>query len=117
MPHKNLEAWKQSMDFVVEIYNLTKEFPKEEVFGLTQQMKRAAVSVPSNIAEGCARKGNLETIQFLYIAVGSLSELETQLIIAERVGYVHSEILLIHAKKIKMLLMRLIKGIRIKHNL
>ena len=88
MPHKNLEAWKQSMSLVVEIYNETKKFPKEEMFGLSQQMRRSAVSVPSNIAEGCSRKGKSETVQFLYIATASLAELETQVIIANQVGYI-----------------------------
>ena len=72
MPYKNLEAWKQSMNLVVEIYNETKKFPKEEIFGLSQQMRRSAVSIPSNIAEGCSRKGEKETVQFLFMAKGSL---------------------------------------------
>ncbi|MCL2413851.1 MAG: four helix bundle protein [Bacteroidales bacterium] len=88
MLHKDLECWKQSVDFVVEVYEITKLFPKEELFGLAQQMRRCAVSIPSNIAEGCSRKGYAETIQFLYIAIGSASELETQLIIANKLGYI-----------------------------
>jgi four helix bundle protein len=87
MEHKELDVWKISVDFVVEIYKITKFFPKEELFALTQQMRRCAVSIPSNIAEGCSRKGSAETIQFLYIAIGSTSELETQLIIANKLGY------------------------------
>ena len=88
MPYKNLEAWKQSMNLVVEIYNETKKFPKEEIFGLSQQMRRSAVSIPSNIAEGCSRKGEKETVQFLFMAKGSLAELETQVIISNHVGYI-----------------------------
>ena len=88
MEHKELDVWKISVDFVVKIYEITKFFPKEELFGLTQQMRRSAVSISSNIAEGCSRKGQAETIQFLYIAIGSTSELETQLIIANKLGYV-----------------------------
>ena len=87
MEHKELDVWKISVDFVVEVYKITKLFPKEELFALTQQMRRCAVSIPSNIAEGCSRKGQAEIIQFLYIAIGSTSELETQLIIANKLGY------------------------------
>ena len=76
-----------SMDLVEMVYNLTKTFPKEEQYGLTSQMRRSAVSIPSNIAEGAARKGNKEYVQFLYIALGSLSELETQILIVDRLNY------------------------------
>ncbi|MBV6640636.1 MAG: four helix bundle protein [Cyclobacteriaceae bacterium] len=86
--HKDLEIWKLSIDLVENIYGLTKQFPKEEMYGLTSQMRRASISIPSNISEGAARKGNNENIQFLYISLGSLSELDTQLIIAERLKYV-----------------------------
>jgi len=85
--HKDLEVWKLSMDLVEIIYELTKSFPKEEQYGLKSQMRRSAVSVPSNISEGAARKGNKEYIQFLYISLGSLSELETQLLISARLKY------------------------------
>ena len=85
--HKELDIWNLSIDFVVIVYQLTKKFPKEELYGLTSQMRRAAISIPSNIAEGAARKTNKENIQFLYIALGSLSELETQFIIAEKLKY------------------------------
>jgi four helix bundle protein len=78
MNHKDLDVWKKSMNLVVLIYDITSKFPSDERFGLTSQMRRAAVSIPSNIAEGAARKGDKEFIQFLMIALGSLSELETQ---------------------------------------
>jgi len=78
MDHKDLDVWKRSMDLVQLIYEYTKLFPKEEMYGLTSQMRRAAVSIPSNIAEGAARKGDKEFIQFLMLSLGSLSELETQ---------------------------------------
>lgn len=86
--HKDLEAWKFSINFVTEIYELTKSFPKEEIYGLTNQIRRSAVSVPSNIAEGSARQTDKEFLQFLYIAIGSLAELETQLIIANNLHYI-----------------------------
>ena len=86
-PHYKLEAWKLSRKLVADIYKLTQSFPKEELFGLTSQMRRAAISIPSNIAEGAARTGSKEFSQFINIAKGSLSELETQLLIAADLGY------------------------------
>lgn len=92
-PHRNLEAWKKSMDLVVEVYAFTKQFPKEEIYGLSSQMRRAAVSVPSNIAEGSAAMTSKQFVNFLSIALGSLSELDTQLEIAFRLGYIKQEAL------------------------
>ena len=86
--HKDLEVWKKAIDFVTVIYRTTASFPKEELYSLTSQMRRAAISIPSNIAEGAARKSNKEFVQFLYIALGSVVELETQLIIATNLGFV-----------------------------
>ena len=88
--HKDLEVWKKSMDLVSNIYKITESFPNKELYGLTNQIRRAAVSVPSNIAEGAARNSKKEFIQFLYIALGSLSELETQIIIANRLKYLNN---------------------------
>lgn len=88
--HKDLEVWKLSIDLVSEIYNLTKNFPKEELYGLTSQIRRSAVSIPSNIAEGSARQSDKELIQFLYIALGSAAELETQLVIAQKLSFIES---------------------------
>lgn len=85
--YRELVVWQRSMELVREIYALTASFPKEERFGLTVQMRRAAVSIPSNIAEGFVRKNTKEFIQFLLIAFGSAAELETQLEIAEMLGY------------------------------
>jgi four helix bundle protein len=84
--YKTLEAWKKSMQLVKDIYVLTGSFPKEEMFGLTSQLKRAAVSVPANIPEGTGRQYKKDTIQFLHIARGSLYEVETLLNIALLVG-------------------------------
>lgn len=117
MPHKNLEVWKKSMDLVVDIYDKTKRFPKEEIFGLSQQMRRAAISIPSNIAEGCSRKGKLETIQFLYVATASLSELETQILISEKVSYlseIESKEIIFKLEEIKRMLVGLIKSYKTK---
>ncbi|MFZ3153177.1 four helix bundle protein [Pseudomonas sp.] len=88
--HHNLRAWKLSMQLVEDIYQLTKNFPASEQYGLTSQMRRAAVSVPSNIAEGAARESMAEFLRFLVIARGSLSELETQCLLAQRVGFIRS---------------------------
>ena len=76
--HKDLDAWKGAMDLVETIYKFTLSFPSDEIFGLTSQIKRAAVSIPSNRAEGAGRKSDKEFIQFLHIALGTLSEVETQ---------------------------------------
>jgi len=87
MNHKDLEVWKESMLLAKEAYLLTKSFPKEELYGITSQIRRASVSVPSNIAEGAARSSDKEFIQFLYISLGSLSELETQILLSRDLGY------------------------------
>jgi len=77
-PHHGLKVWQEAMELARVVYRVTGGFPSDERFGLTAQMRRSAVSVPSNIAEGCGRASRKELIQFLYIARGSLSELETQ---------------------------------------
>lgn len=85
--HMDLDVWQKAMQLVEDIYKIGTDFPKEEIYGLTSQMRRAAVSIPSNIAEGAARQGYKEFIQFPYISLGSLSEIETHLILAERLKY------------------------------
>jgi four helix bundle protein len=85
--HKDLDVWKMSVDFVIKVYEITRDFPKAEMYGLTSQIRRSAVSIPSNISEGAARNTEKEFVQFLYIALGSASELETQLIIADKLNY------------------------------
>ena len=86
-PHQKLDAWGKSVDLVVEVYRATESFPNEEKYGLTSQIRRAAVSVPSNIAEGAGRYSKKEFAHFVSNAQGSASELETELIIAHRLGY------------------------------
>lgn len=85
--HKDLDVWKRSVDLVTFIYRVTNSFPKEETYGITNQVRRAAVSIPSNISEGAARNHSKEFIQFLYVSLGSLSELETQIIISENLKF------------------------------
>ena len=88
-PHRRLDVWKKAIDFTKEIYQTTRDFPKEELYGLTSQMRRAAVSIPSNLAEGAARKGSKEFRQFLNIAQGSISELDSQIELAHILSYIN----------------------------
>ena len=85
--YKDLKVWQSGIQLVKDVYVLTRDFPTEEKFGLTSQMRRAAVSVPSNIAEGQARNSTAEFLQFLAIAQGSLAELETQVIVSMELGF------------------------------
>ena len=88
-PHRRLIVWQKAMDLIERIYKLTERFPSEERFGLVTQMRRAAISVASNIAEGSARQTAKETLQALYIARGSISELDTQVDIACRLQFIN----------------------------
>ena len=107
--HKDLDVWKLGIQLVGDIYASTKSFPKEEVYGLTSQLRRSAVSIPSNIAEGYARAGNKELVHFLYISLGSLSELETQIIISINLKYIQDDILLESIEIVRRKLLNLIK--------
>ena len=115
MNHKDLDVWKKSVDLVLKIYNITKQFPKEEMFGLVNQMRRAAVSIPSNIAEGCARFSDKDTLRFIDIAFGSVAELETQLIIAEQLGYCKSCEIMSDIDKVEKLLSGLRRHLKNKN--
>src|SRR6266446_9707604 len=86
--YTDLVAWQKAMDLVEQVYKLTKSFPREELYGLTSQLRRAAISIPSNIAEGHCRNGSREFVHHLSIALGSLGETETQIMIAQRLGYI-----------------------------
>ncbi len=88
--YQDLEVWQKAMDLAQMIYDVTKKFPREEAYGLTSQIRRAAVSVPSNIAEGQGRSSTKDFLRHLSIAYGSLCEVETQLLLSERLGYVDS---------------------------
>ena len=90
--HHRLDVWKRSIEFTEKVYKIAASFPKIEDYGLGLQLKRAAVSVPSNIAEGAARKGKREFVQFLFVAAGSASEIDTHLELACRLGYLSREV-------------------------
>ena len=90
--HKDLDVWIKSIDLVTRIYKETNSFPKSELYGLTSQIRRSAVSIPSNIAEGAARTSVKEFSYFLSITLGSIAELETQLIISRNLNFIQSEI-------------------------
>lgn len=109
--YKDLDIWVCARELVKTIYVMTKSFPSEEQFSLTSQIRRCAVSVPSNIAEGCGRQSTKETIHFLHIARGSLYELETQLILAGDLEYITSDIkiVLTEVERVKKLLNGFIK--------
>ncbi|MCD6544467.1 MAG: four helix bundle protein [Flavobacteriaceae bacterium] len=98
--YTELEAWTEARKLTNMIYLISKNFPKEEIYGLTNQLRRCAVSIPSNIAEGCGRQTSKDTIHFLHIARGSLYELETQLLISNDQEYISSEELDIFAVQI-----------------
>ncbi len=115
--HKDLKVWQKSIDLVEKVYLLTQSFPKEEKYGLTSQIRRAVISVSSNIAEGAARKNKKEFNQFLYIAVGSLAEIDTQIIISKRLNYISSgteEKILYEIKEIRKMLFGLINSLKLK---
>jgi four helix bundle protein len=92
--YKDLIIWQKGIELTKEIYRVVKKFPKEETYVLSDQLRRAAISIPSNIAEGQARQHTTEFKQFLYIALGSLAELNTQLIIAKELGYISDTVLI-----------------------
>ena len=89
MSYRDLIAWQKAMDLVTAIYRATAGFPRDEIYGLTSQLRRAAVSIPSNIAEGQGRQSTREFIHFVSIAYGSLNEAQTQILIAERLKYLN----------------------------
>jgi four helix bundle protein len=111
--HHDLLVWQEAMLLVQEIYQVTARFPQEELYALTSQMRRAAISIPGNIAEGAGRTGKKEFLQFLSIARGSLSELETQILISDNLGYLSvGKILLDKVDKVFRLLAGLINSLR-----
>ncbi len=112
--HKDLEIWQKGIELVEKIYKLTSTFPKEEIYGIISQMRRAAISYPSNIAEGAARSSRKEFIQFMYIALGTLSELETQVIISRKLGYHNDQSLLHEIEVLRKMTLNFIKYLKSK---
>jgi len=115
--YRDLKVWQGGMGIVEEVYLLSRRFPKEEVYGLSAQMRRAAVSLPSNIAEGHARQSTREYLHHISIALGSLAELETQILIANRLGYLHDaavELLLSQTASLGKMLRALLRSLRAK---
>ena len=113
--YRDLKAWQAAMEMVPEVYRLTREFPREEVYGLASQLRRAAVSIASNIAEGKGRSSDKELLYFLSNAKGSLFEVETQIMIADRLGHLshlQTEELLSKTAEIGRLLNGLIRAFR-----
>jgi four helix bundle protein len=110
--HKDLDVWKEAMRLVKGVYRLSTLLPREEVYGHAAQMHRAAVSVPSNIAEGAARDSLKEFIQFLYVSLGSLAELETQLILAKEIFGCNTSSLEETIDRLRKMLIGLIKSLR-----
>lgn len=114
-PHKRLDAWSPSMEFAVQIYKATETFPHEERFGLTSQPRRSAVSIPSNIAEGAARQTKKEFLNSLHISQGSASEVDTELELANRLGFLPDDLhtSLVHTlERIDSLISGLIRSLR-----
>ena len=113
--YQKLEAWQMAMALAEAVYKTTRTFPKEEVYGLTSQIRRAVVSIPSNIAEGAARARAKEFMQFLHIARGSAAELETQLLLAGKLGYLSaSDDLMACLASVKRLINGLIRSLKEK---
>lgn len=115
--YRDLDVWNEAMAFCERIYEVTKDFPREEMFGLTSQMRRAAVSIPSNIAEGYGREQTKSFIQYLRISQGSLKELETQVLLATRLDYMSqksSQELLLTTTKIGKMLRAFIRSLEKK---
>jgi four helix bundle protein len=116
--YKELKVWQKSYRLCLEVYRVTKGFPKEELYGLTSQMRRAALSIPCNIAEGYGRKTTPEYIRFLYIAYGSTCELETQTLLAGDLGYIKNDRIFelqSDIGEVERMLKALIKSLENKH--
>jgi four helix bundle protein len=116
--YKELKVWQKSYQLCLEVYRITAGFPKDEKFGLTSQIRRSVVSVPSNIAEGYGRKTTADYIKFLYIAYGSNCELETQIMLSGDLDYIDSDIvkvLMDEINEVERMLKALIKSLKNKH--
>ena len=115
--HKDLDIWKKGISLVTEIYRITNEYPKEEMYGIISQMRRSAISYPSNIAEGAARNSKADYIRFIYFSLGSLSELETQVTISEKLGFIPNAIkILEEIEVLRKMTLNFIKHLKNKIN-
>jgi four helix bundle protein len=112
--HKDLDVWNKAMELAEKLYYLTAKFPKEEKYGFVSQIRRSAISIPSNIAEGASRNSNKEFMQFLYVAMGSLSEIETQVLLATRLKLINEPALFDNIESIRKMLLGLIKFLKRK---
>ena len=110
--HEDLDVWQRSIDLVVNIYKITDPLIKNKKFELVKQIRRAAISIPSNIAEGAARSSDKEFIKFLYYSLGSLTELETQLIVSQRLGLAEINDVMKETNHIKQMLLGLIRFLK-----
>ena len=110
--HKDLSVYKKSIYLVKPIYKLTRDYPSDEKFGFISQIRRCAVSVPSNLSEGFGRKSKKEIVQFLYISSGSLSELKTQVEISKRLGFISNSSIIVKIDEIKKMIFGLIKSLK-----
>ena len=111
--HRDLLAWQESMALAEMVYKPTTSFPRQEVYGLVSQLRRCAISIPSNIAEGAARNSSRELLQFLGISCGSLAELDTQLVLSVRLGYLNPDAIVIHqARRVSVLVSNFRKSIK-----
>ena len=115
MNHKDLDVWKAAMDLAEAVYQLTKTFPKEEIYGITSQIRRAVVSLPSNISEGAARSSPKELQNFLGYAIGSLAELETQLLLAQRLAYFTEPQVFDRINHVRAMLLGLRRSVRVRN--
>ena len=110
--HEDLDVWQKSIDLVVDVYSITDLLIEKKKFELVKQINRSAISIPSNIAEGAARSSDKEFIKFLYYSLGSLTELETQLIVTNRLGLIENNKIMIELNKIKQMLLGLIRFLK-----
>ena len=115
--HNDLIVWRKAIELAVEVHRVTTRFPRHELFGLASQLRRAAISIPSNVAEGAARRTTRDLVAFLHVARGSLAEVETQLLLAQQVGYVDEsarDALMVHIDEVGRLLNGLISALKVR---
>ena len=112
--HKDLDAWKESYKLALNVYKIVNKFPEFEKYSISSQIRRAVISIPSNIAEGAARKGDKEFIYHLYVSLGSLAELDTQLLLAKDLSYHEDNRIFDNIKKVRSIILGLIKYLKKK---